>query len=231
MPSRLRVLFVCHGHPRTRPGGAENYALELHEAMRASSRFEPLFLAHRTASDPQETHPRLAPVTHGDPGQFFFVNDLTRFDPITGRSCDERALILFKDLLEDLRPSIVHFQHTLFLGYDLIGAAAQMLPHAPIVHTLHEFLPICHHQGQMLRTFDLRPCERSSPHACNRCFPGISAERFFLRQRYIHSQFQWVDRFIAPVDSFATDTLSGALIAIGSALRSMVAWISSRLPT
>ena len=43
--TKRKVLYVCHGHPRIRPGGAEAYALELYEAMRDSPRFEPLLLA------------------------------------------------------------------------------------------------------------------------------------------------------------------------------------------
>jgi hypothetical protein len=35
MPKR-KVLYVSHNHPAVRPGGAEAYALELYEAMRAS---------------------------------------------------------------------------------------------------------------------------------------------------------------------------------------------------
>ena len=31
--TRRTVLFVCHNHPSVRPGGAENYAYELFEAL------------------------------------------------------------------------------------------------------------------------------------------------------------------------------------------------------
>ena len=46
-------------------------------------------------------------------------------------------------------------------------------PDAAIVYTLHEFLPICHRQGQMLRTTDESPCMQASPRRCNECFPEI----------------------------------------------------------
>ena len=45
-----KVLYVCHNHPRLRPGGAEAYALELYEAMRdrlleeAKKTFKPEFI-------------------------------------------------------------------------------------------------------------------------------------------------------------------------------------------
>jgi glycosyltransferase involved in cell wall biosynthesis len=39
---------------------------------------------------------------------------------------------------------------------------------------------------------------KSSPRECRRCFPGISPDAFFLRQRYAQSQFALVDRFMSP---------------------------------
>ena len=57
-----------------------------------------------------------------------------------------------------LRPDVVHFQHTLFIGYDAIREIRRTLPDMPIVYTLHEFLPICHNKGQMVRTMDRSLC-------------------------------------------------------------------------
>ena len=37
--AKLKVLYIVHGHPTIRPGGAETYSLELYEAMRASADF------------------------------------------------------------------------------------------------------------------------------------------------------------------------------------------------
>ncbi len=39
------VLFVCHGHPKVRAGGAETYAYELHAALRKREDWNPIFLA------------------------------------------------------------------------------------------------------------------------------------------------------------------------------------------
>ena len=32
-PPKRKVLYLSHNHPAVRPGGAEQYALELYEAM------------------------------------------------------------------------------------------------------------------------------------------------------------------------------------------------------
>jgi hypothetical protein len=71
------------------------------------------------------------------------------------------------NLLSALRPDIVHFQHTLHLGYDLIRQTRNTLPEAAIVYTLHEFLPICQNHGQMMRTIDDSLCEEASPRRCH----------------------------------------------------------------
>jgi len=53
--------------------------------------------------------------------------------------------------LEAVQPDIVHLHHTMFFGYDVLREIRNTLPSAPIVYTLHEYMPICHRQGQMLR--------------------------------------------------------------------------------
>ena len=62
-----KVLYVSHNHPAVRPGGAEQYALELYEALRAADDFEPFFLAWSHVPDkalsPRHTHVAISSVT------------------------------------------------------------------------------------------------------------------------------------------------------------------------
>jgi glycosyltransferase involved in cell wall biosynthesis len=203
--NKRRVLYVAHNHPRLRPGGAEAYALELYEAMRDRSKgFEPIFLA---AAQPQAVKnlvpPRrdtaFAPVTTDDPRQYYFINDPVHVDWFlcTAKHKDV-ATKHFRDFLLATRPDVVHFQHTLFLGYELIRVARQTLPDCAIVYTLHEYLPICHHHGQMSRTFDRSPCTHASAHRCHQCYPKIAPEQFFLRKQITQAHFAHVDLFLAP---------------------------------
>jgi glycosyltransferase involved in cell wall biosynthesis len=74
----------------------------------------------------------------------------------------------------------------------------QVLPDCKIFLTLHEFLAICHHFGQMITTAHRSLCHQSSPLRCHRCFPEFSQADFFLRKRYIQRFFALVDCFIAP---------------------------------
>ena len=198
----IRVLYISHNHPAVRPGGAEQYALELYEAMRDSKCVEPVLVAK--AGPPISSMIRHHEGTifnrvGSDPNQLFAHTDGTTYDWLLGTSRDKELLTRhFRDFLLALQPDIVHIQHTLFFGYDLVRLLRRVLPKVPIVYTLHEFLPICHRNGQMIRTVDDRPCLTASPLRCHECFPSISPQTFFMRTRLIKSHLDMVDRFIAP---------------------------------
>src|SRR5215510_9006183 len=184
------------------PGGAETYALELYEAMRGSPRFEPLLLARTgppmTASEPPHTGTLLSRV-NGDDHQYLFYTDIAVYDWLYGTSRAKQPVVrFFREFLEAYRPDLVHFQHTLFFGYDVILLTRQTLPRAPIVYTLHEYLPICYRSGQMLRTTTDEPCLEASPQRCHTCFPEAPPASFLMRKRFIQSHLSLVDRFVAP---------------------------------
>ena len=81
----------------------------------------------------------------------------------------------------------------------------------PIVYTLHEFLPICHRNGQMVRTTTEKPCSEESPRRCHECFPEISPQAFFMRKRFIQSQHVRSSTASSPrAASSATATSTGA---------------------
>jgi glycosyltransferase involved in cell wall biosynthesis len=202
MGAKRRVLYICHNHPSVRPGGVEAYALELYEGMRASSDFEPLLLARigppMTDLPPPHGGTPFS-LVDGDPNQYFFYTDPAGFDWFYGTLRDKTVYIRdFKEFLLAWQPDIVHFQHTLYLGYDLIRQIRSTLPLARIVYTLQELLPICHRHGQMIRAEGDELCYSASPPECHECFPDISPQSFFLRKRFIHSHLSLVDLFLAP---------------------------------
>jgi glycosyltransferase involved in cell wall biosynthesis len=199
--AKKRILYVVHNHPGIRPGGAEAYALELYHAMRASLDFEP-FILSRTGPpmSQRRTHEgTLFASINEDPNQILFYTEDRDYDWVLGTSRGKHVLTdHYRRLLEILKPDVVHFQHTLLLGYDMVLQTRRTLPDAPIVYTLHEYLPICHRNGQMVRTRNNELCLEATPRRCNECFPEISPADFFMRKRYVQSHFAHVDRFVAP---------------------------------
>jgi glycosyltransferase involved in cell wall biosynthesis len=201
--ARRRVLQICHNHPRVRPGGAEVYAHELHRHLRRSEDWEPTFLARsgppHSPARPGHGGGRIAPF-EGAPDEYLLYPEGHDFDWGLGTMRGRKDLYGedLRDFLMAVRPDVVHFQHTLFIGYDAIREVRRTLPEAAIVYTLHEYLPICRNKGQMVRTFDGSLCEEASPRRCSECFPEVAPDEFFLRQRFIRAQLDLVDLFVAP---------------------------------
>jgi len=198
---KTKILYVLHNHPALFPGGAEAYALELYEALRESTEFEPLLVARigPNVASARTSHPG-APfsVAGDDPNQYFLFTETSDFEFFTMTSRDKGLYTRYiADFIEAHKPDIVHFQHTLFIGFDVVSAVRRLLPDVPIFYTLHEYLPICHRDGQMLRTSG-ELCTHASPRRCNECFPAIPPQDFFLRERFIKSHLEHVDMFLAP---------------------------------
>jgi glycosyltransferase involved in cell wall biosynthesis len=199
--TKRKVLYVLHNHPTVMPGGAETYGLELYEAMRRSTAWEAVLLARAGPPIASFARPHegtlLSPVG-GDPNQYFLHTEVEDYDWFLSSSRNKETYTRFyRQFLEAMRPDVVHFQHTLFLGYDILRETRATLPDAAIVYTLHEYVPICHRNGQMVRR-DGERCAEASPRRCHECFPELSQQSFFMRERFIKSHLEVVDRFVAP---------------------------------
>jgi glycosyltransferase involved in cell wall biosynthesis len=202
------VLFICHNHPSVRPGGAEAYALELHRYLRDHGDFEPVFLAKGGPPLSRAERPHLGTyvsLANETSDEYFLYTDGCDYDWIFGTiHYKELFTKHLRGFLEAVQPDVVHLHHTMFFGYDVLREIRNSCPEAPIVYTLHEFMPICHRQGQMARTMDDEPCLEPSPRRCHECFPEISPQTFYMRKRFIQSQLSLVDLFIAP-SAFLSD--------------------------
>jgi glycosyltransferase involved in cell wall biosynthesis len=174
--------------------------LELYEGQRAAGAFDPVLLARTGPPMAPPRTPGGTPFVRigADPNQLFIYTE-GEYDHLFGVA-RPRGLVArdFSRFLREISPDIVHFQHTLFLGYDLLTATRSTLPDVPILYTLHEYLPICFRFGQMVRTQNEEPCEEESSRRCHECFPELSPATFFRRKRFIQSHLANVDVFLAP---------------------------------
>jgi glycosyltransferase involved in cell wall biosynthesis len=131
--------------------------------------------------------------------EYYCHNEFASYDTFNGWNTDKDLWTYLRDLLQAYRPDVVHFQHTLFFGYDMIREVRNTLPDAAILYTLHDFIPICNQHGQMVRPFnDDELCTHSSTRRCHECFPNHSPQAFFMRKRYVQAMFELVDLFLAP---------------------------------
>jgi glycosyltransferase involved in cell wall biosynthesis len=202
--AKTKVLYVLHNHPSLFPGGAEMYALELFEALRPSAVIEPVLVARADLRQAQERGLYAGSTfktVEGDPQQYFMFTDFEQFDPILGTSKSKSLYTAeFANFLRAHEPDIVHFQHTHIIGYDIVTMTRRVLPDAPILYTLHEYLPICLREGQMIRTERMHNelCTHASPRRCSECYPWLSPQDFFMREQFIKSHLANVDLFLSP---------------------------------
>ena len=202
--TKTKVLYVLHNHPAIFPGGAEMHSLELFEALAASDVVDPILVARADLHEARERGLYTGATfktLEGDPRQYFMFTEFAAFDPVLGTSKAKWLFTQdFPDFLRAQQPDVVHFQHTHMIGYDVLTVTRRVLPRTPIVYTLHEFLPICLREGQMIRTERKgnELCTHASPRRCNECYPEVSPQDFFLREKFIKAHLANVDMFLAP---------------------------------
>jgi glycosyltransferase involved in cell wall biosynthesis len=135
----------------------------------------------------------------GDPSQYLVRIEEGGFD-IFYMTYGEKSLYtrFFADFLRAQDPDVVHLQHSLFVGCELVSLVRRLLPSTPIVYTLHDYMPICNRDGRLVRTMDESLCLEPSPRRCHECFADSSEQDFFLRKRFIRAHLDHVDLFLAP---------------------------------
>jgi glycosyltransferase involved in cell wall biosynthesis len=206
---KRKVLFVANDHPALHRGGVETYVRELYNAVRDSGDYEPLLIARIGSEDGvRRSHRPGAPIASfdEDPHEYVIAMDHGGFDFLHMTFRDTSLYTrYFADFIDAQRPDVVHFQDSLYVGCEAISVVRQRLPSAAIVCTLHDYRPICHRDGVLVRTSspatsetEEQLCLKASPRRCHECFPQIGEQEFFYRRRFIEAHLRHVDLFLAP---------------------------------
>ena len=193
-PRRLRILIVAHSHPEVSNGGAEIAAFELFRALQAQGGCDVWFLGCDRHLAPE----RPGAVITQPYSDAEYIYCTGEFDWFKFANPDPRFPAEIERLFLQLRPDVVHVHHYINLGIEIFQHLRRVLPECRIILTLHEYLAICNHFGQMVTTQHLSLCSRSGPAPCHACFPEHGRSDFFLRKRYIDRFFDLVDVFTAP---------------------------------
>jgi glycosyltransferase involved in cell wall biosynthesis len=188
-----RILVVSHGHPDFSLGGGELAAYRLHQAYRQHPQVDNSWFLARTGEKNWPT----GALSLRREGEYLWEQGVHDWHQM--RAVHRESLFgAFTDLLKGLQPTILHAHHYAHLGLEYLLVARRLLPQAQIWLTLHEFMAICRHNGQMVKTGSLQLCREATPEDCHRCFPESSAEDFWLRRQFFLDRFSVVDGFIAP---------------------------------
>jgi glycosyltransferase involved in cell wall biosynthesis len=189
-----RVLVISHTHPRLTQGGGEIAAFETFRRLDVSPDFETWWLSHDAGRLPLRAG---APITQPfGPREYLYSG--RSYDPFLFANPDPNFAPALIELLTRLQPDVVHFHHFAGIGVEAMAIVRRVVPPARVILTLHEYLLICHHYGQMVTRPELALCEMGSPQACHRCFPEETPQAFFLRGLWLRRHLDAVDLFIAP---------------------------------
>ncbi len=197
----MRILYLTHNDPRFHPGGTEIFARELFGEVGARPGTEALFLAGtsgvqrlRSPGTPFQTVGRSARE------MLLWTGEFDRFN--LSQADTHGVLPELERLVRDVKPDVVHAHHVLLLGLESFAVVRRAAPEARIVLTLHDYYPICHHDGVMVRSAasgtPMALCDEASPDRCLRCVPEASRMAFKLRELYVKRHLDLVDRFVAP---------------------------------
>ncbi|MBO6560812.1 MAG: glycosyltransferase family 4 protein [Nisaea sp.] len=193
MRKSLRVAVISHGHPDFSVGGAEVAAYNLFKGYRENPRVEEAVFLARCSRGP---HPS-GTITLRREGEYLWDQAMHDWDCFRGLDRKE-ALRRFSDWLQSVRPDVVHAHHYAHMGLEIFRLIKRVCPDAKLFVTLHEYMAICKHNGQMVRPGGNRLCSSESIDDCHRCYPSISRESFWLRKRFIMRHFDAVDGFFSP---------------------------------
>jgi glycosyltransferase involved in cell wall biosynthesis len=194
MPRPLRVVVAAHSHPEVSNGGAEIAAFELFRGLQAEAGCEAWFLG--CDRDGEADRPGAILSQPFSDREYLYLP--RAFDWFKFANRDSRFPAEIERLFAELAPDVVHFHHYIVFGVEVFQHLRRAVPHCKILLTLHEYLAICHHFGQMVTKPHRNLCYESSPVRCQRCFPEFGRSDFFLRERYIRRFLDLVDGFIAP---------------------------------
>lgn len=192
----MRVLVVSHAHPALSLGGAEIASYNLHKGLQVSEGVDTHYLARVGAPTPRHAGTALMSLRQRSGELLYYAEEYDHF-LLSNRSTEEIERD-FVRVLRDLKPDVVHFHHIIGLGLECLFAVRDTLPETLIVVTFHEYLSICHHHGQMVKTGAFKLCYRSSPTDCNACFPEISPGRFLARETFVRGMLNLADHFVSP---------------------------------
>lgn len=203
-----RLLILSHGHPDFSAGGAETAAYTHWKEFRRRG-IETMLIC-RVENSPGHVGASFSARSEDGLEMLFSPPAVDHF-----RHSQPQPHIVyehFRALLERFKPTAVHFHHYAHMGLEMIREVRKYSSDIPIILTLHEFLGICHAQGQMLKT-NGSLCQKAAPLDCHLCFPDISPQNFFMRELFIKSFLNLVDYFVCPSEFLRSRYLAWGLPA------------------
>ena len=198
----MKIVYISYLHPAIAPGGAQQVAFEMFQASLKQGH-DAYFIAALEANHEDTYGKPGAPIVpmQGEERQYFYFPHY--YDFLHLSVGDWRSIQFLRELLERLKPDVVHFHHYHRVGVESIRAARLAAPDALICFTFHEMMAICMADGQMVKKGSRELCHAASPVACNKCFPDLRPEFVTLRAARLKAALNECDIFVFPSEFIA----------------------------
>jgi len=182
------IAIISHTHPSVTKGGAEIAAYALYQGLRKMGT-DAIFIAACPSADRSKLQ---LETEH----EFIVTTDPLRYDHLYQLASSDVWRQL-KSVLVRHQVRLANFHHYLNFGVNSLRSLASETD-IPYAVTLHEFLAICNHHGQMVTRPGRRLCQQANPVACATCFPEHSRQQFVLRRDLIRSALMPAAGYISP---------------------------------
>ncbi len=187
----MRVLQVIHTFPPFSSAGSEIYALnlskelankmEVHVFYRFSDASKPEFLIERDSYDG-------IPVIR--------INNNFRHCDCFEKTYESKGVAeAFRNILDELKPDIVHFHHVTCLSMDLVEIAKTQ--GCGTIFTLHDYWLLCQ-RGQLLNPA-LEICIRPTSGKCVKCMGKQITLKYSKIEAFFGSLPQFMIRLLTPL--------------------------------
>ncbi len=187
LQSLLPIAIISHAHPSISKGGAEIAAHTLFQGLRALG-IPAVFIA----AVPLQLRDQLD--LRAD--EYAVFHDPASYDHLYQLGAAS-TLKQLRGIIRATGARLLNFHHFLSFGINALRDLAST-PELRTVVTLHEFLAICHHHGQMVTRPHRSLCSMATENACGACFPEFGWRRMGLRAELFRDSFAAVDHFISP---------------------------------
>jgi glycosyltransferase involved in cell wall biosynthesis len=195
------IAIISHTHPSVTKGGAEIAAYALFEGLRRLG-VDAIFIAACPLQDRNK-------LLLGSEREFIVLTDPLRYDHFYQLSSADVWRQL-KAILVSQNVRLANFHHYLNLGVNALRALSAET-RIPFAVTLHEFLAICTHHGQMVTRPARRLCQQATSVACATCYPEHTRQQFKLRRELIQSALLPAAGYISPSHFLADRMVSWGL--------------------
>jgi glycosyltransferase involved in cell wall biosynthesis len=211
----MRILQVTNGFPPTATAGVEQYTYQLSRGL--SSRHKVLVFC-RESDFGRADYEVLDDAYDGLPVRRV-VNDFKQAFDVQDFYLDRRVESIFRDVVAEWQPTIVHFQHCIGLSASLLKLAAQM--RIPRLLTLHDYWFICSQVQLLHRRGHICPGPISDPdcYDCRLSPNGVLAPirgtrlYTFLRRQLSEESKRRMLRLLSLVTPTVSPPSSGAALS------------------